>query len=52
VGGRTPDEIEPILIQIEENSITDHIPIMIACDKLLGSTDFEVLEAIHAKVRE
>src|SRR5215203_2257120 len=37
---------------MEENRITDHVSIMIACDKLLGLVDFEVLEVVYAEIGE
>ena len=50
MSGGPPDEIEPILVQIEENRITDYVSIMIACDKLLGFVDLEVLEVVYAEI--
>ena len=41
VSGRTPNEIEPIFIQIKKNCIANHISIVVAGDKLLGLIDFE-----------
>src|SRR5215210_4984270 len=52
MSSRPPNEVEPILVQIEENRITDHVSIMIACDKLLGFVNFEVLEAVYAEIGE
>ncbi len=52
MSGRAPDEIESILIEMEENRITNHISIMVTRNKLLGLIDFEILKAIHTKIRE
>src|SRR5215212_10546726 len=52
MSGGPPHEIESILVQIEENRITDHVSITIACDKLLGLVDFEVLEVVYAETGE
>src|SRR5215203_2825272 len=52
MSGGPPDKIEPIFVQIEENRITDHVSIMIACDKLLGFVNFEVLEVVYAEIGE
>src|SRR5215213_722365 len=52
MSGGPPHESEPILVEIEENRITDHISIMIACDILLGLVNFEVLEVIYAVIGE
>ena len=52
VSGRTPDEIEFILVQIKENRIANHVSIMIAGDKLLGLIDLEILEAIDTQIGE
>src|SRR5687767_8519342 len=52
MSGGPPDEIEPILVQMEENRITDHVTILIACNKLLGLVDFEGLEVVHAEIGE
>src|SRR5215218_833789 len=52
MSGGPPHESEPILVQIEENRITDHVSMMIACDKLLGIVSFEVLEIVYAEIGE
>src|SRR5215208_3621487 len=52
MSGGPPDEIELILVQVEENRITDHVSIMIASDKLLGFVNFEVLEVVYAEIGE
>src|SRR5688572_1333682 len=52
MSGGPPDEIEPFLVQIEENRITDHISIMIACNKLFGLVYFEGLEVVYAEIGE
>src|SRR5215203_4275651 len=52
MSGGPPDEIEPILVQIEENRITEHVSIMIACDKLLGFVNFKSLEVVYAEIGE
>src|SRR5215207_1333285 len=52
MSGRSSNKIDLILVQIEENRITDHVSIMIACDKLLGFVDFKVLEVVYAEIGE
>jgi hypothetical protein len=52
VSGRAPDETDSIFIQEKENSVTDHISIVITGDKLLGFIDLKVLKGIYAKGRE
>src|SRR5829696_4344011 len=52
MSGGPPDVIESIVVQIEENHITDHVSVMIACDKLLGLVDFEGLEVVYAEIGE
>src|SRR2546422_5620779 len=51
-GGRPADEIEFVLGQVKKDGITDHISSVIAGDELFRLIDFEILEAIDAKIRK
>ena len=34
------------------NHVADHLPIVVACHKLLGSVRYEIFEAVHAQIRQ
>ena len=51
-GGRPADEIEFVLGEVKKDGITDHISSVIAGDELFRLIDFEILEAIDAKIRK
>src|SRR5262245_49771624 len=47
---RPSDKIEFIVVEIEENGIADNVAVLVARNKLLRLIDFEILEAVYAKV--
>ena len=49
---RPANETEPVIAQVEENRVANHVAIVIARDELLGLVDFEILEAVDAQIRE
>src|SRR5688572_3681778 len=52
VNRRPPDQIEGVLIEIEEDDVTNDIAVIVAHDVLLGFADFKILEAVDTKRRE
>src|SRR6185436_1050996 len=46
------DETQPVLLQVKENGIADHIALVVACDELLRLVDFESFETVDGKIGE
>ena len=49
---RSPDEVEEILVEVEEDRVADHVAVVVAGDELLGLVDLERREAVDTGVRE
>ena len=49
---RTADEQQLILVEVEEDRVTDNVPIVAAADELLGFVDRIILETVDAGSRE
>ena len=52
VRGGTADEADPVLLQVEEDRVPDHVAVVVAHDELLRLVRREVLERVHAEVGE
>jgi hypothetical protein len=52
VGRRSADQAHPVLVEKEQDSVTDDQAIRVAGDELLRFADLEVAEAVDAQVRE
>src|ERR1700759_323732 len=44
------DEFKAVLFQIVENAFADHLAVVIASDKLLGSTGYEIFESVDTEI--
>ena len=52
VRGRTPHEPNPVLLQVEEDRVSDDVPVVVAHDELLRLLRSEVLERVDADMSE
>ena len=49
---RVADQVEPLLLQMEEDGVADQVPARVDGDELLGPVHPEVRERVHAQVAE
>jgi hypothetical protein len=49
---RASDEAQSLLIEIKEDRVADHVPLVVAGDELLRLIDPEIPEAVDSEIRE